>query len=645
MEAKPQYHYSPVPLQQVNITGGFWQYWQTINREASIPSVLNFLEGTGRIDAIKLEWKPGDPNEPHVFWDSDVAKWLEGVAYSLITHPDPALEARADEIIDLFAASQQPDGYLNSHFTVVEPQNRWTNLRDRHELYCAGHLTEAAVAYHQATGKDTFLKVMSRYADYISQTFGREEGKKRGYPGHEELELALVRLAEETGEKRYLELAKYFVDERGTEPHYYTQEALARGEDPNNWHWVTTDNEVSKVDYRYNQSHCPTREQTDAVGHSVRAVYLYSGMADIAAAYGDEALLKACERLFDSILNRRSYVTGGLGSASFNEGFTEDYDLPNDTAYAETCAAIGLIFWLRRMSQFACEGKYVDLLERALYNGFLVSTSLDGKRFFYSNPLAVNRKADPKKLAYQPKRVGWYSCSCCPPNVNRLLASLGSYIYAYNEHEIAVHLFAESEAEFALAQGKVKLSQHTLYPWNGDVSLMVQPERAMRFALRLRLPGWCETFSLEVNGQRVDAQLENGYLVLEREWKAGDELRYSMEFVPRRIYAHPAVEADRGRTALAYGPMIYCVEGVDNGDDLDNIIVPRGAVIDPVFEAELLGGIATLEGVSYVPVKDSTSPLYQDKPYGYETRTFKAIPFAYWENRAEGDMQVWLREE
>ncbi|NSW53296.1 MAG: glycoside hydrolase family 127 protein [Anaerolineae bacterium] len=644
MEHKPRYQYIPVPLRQVQITGGFWQAWQETNRAASILSVLHFLEETGRIDALKLQWKAGDPNQPHVFWDSDVAKWLEGACYSLVQHPDAELEARVEQVVTLLAASQQADGYLNSHYTVVEPDKRWTNLRDRHELYCAGHLMEAAVAHHQATGRDTFLNVMRRYADYIGQTFGPRPGQKRGYPGHEEIELALVRLAEETGEERYRELAKFFIDERGTQPHYYTQEAISRGEDPNNWHWVTTENEVSKVDYRYNQSHCPVREQTDAVGHAVRAVYLYSGMADIAAAYGDEALLQACERVFDSILHRRSYVTGGLGSQAQNEGFSEDYDLPNADAYAETCAAIGLIFWLRRMSQFACEAKYTDLLERALYNGFLVGLSHDGRRFFYSSPLAVDRQADSRYSNYQGHRAEWYGCSCCPPNVNRLLASLGSYLYASNDAEIVTHLYAESAADFNLAGGSVHLEQHTLYPWDGDIALELAPEVPMTFSVRMRIPGWCDSFTLEVNGISFDAQLEHGYLVLERQWQAGDTIRLKLRMAPRRVYAHPAVRVDRGRVALAYGPMLYCLEGVDNGEDLDRFVLPQGALIDPSFDPHLLGGVATLEGMVQVPQKSVSHPLYQEKPYPYELKSFKAIPFAYWDNRAEGDMLLWIRE-
>lgn len=639
------YRFQVPALSQVRITGGFWQQWQTAIREGSIPSVLDFLKSTGRVDAIKLDWKPGDAVTPHIFWDSDVAKWIEAVAYSLVHFPDPALAAEVDAIIDLYAAAQEEDGYINSYFAVVEPEARWTNLRDRHELYCAGHMMEAAVAMAESTGKRKFLEIMCHYADYIDSVFGPEEGKKHGYPGHEGIELALIRLGIFTGEERYLQLAQYFVNQRGQQPHYYTEEALARGDDPNDWHWVTVDQEVAKVDYRYNQSHCPVCEQDTAVGHSVRAMYLYSGMADVAAAFNDPALKTACERLFKSVTQRRMYVTGGLGSAAQNEGFTEDYDLPNDTAYVETCAAIGFIFWLRRMAQFDSERKYIDVLEQALYNAMLVGVSLDGRKFFYSSPLIVKRGETGEYSNFHGHRSAWFSCSCCPPNVARLVASLGQYLYQFNEDEIVVHLFAESEADFQLRGGKVSLKQSTQYPWHGEVRMQVQVAQPQTFSLRLRVPAWChEQYELRVNGKAVDGTHVNGYVRIQREWKAGDVISYHLPLQPRRLYPHPKVTVNAGRMALAYGPMLYCLESADNPGSLDGRMVLREALIDPVFQPDLMGGVITLKGPSLEQGDDPISPLYQDQPYHTYTRPFTAVPFAYWDNREEGDMQLWLRD-
>lgn len=645
MKSKVQYRYQIPKLSEVRITGGFWQQWQTAIREGSIPSVLDFLKSTGRVDAIKLDWHPGDEPKPHYFWDSDVAKWIEAAAYSLVHHPDDSLMAEVDAIVDMYAAAQGADGYINSYFAVVEPENRWVNLRDWHELYCAGHMIEAAVAYAESTGKNKFLELMCRYADYIDSLFGPEDGKKKGYPGHEEIELALVRLGVYTGEERYLRLAKYFVNQRGQEPHYYTAEAVARGVDPNDWHWVTVDNEVTKVDYGYNQSHCPVCQQDTAVGHSVRAMYLYSGAADVAAKFDDPELKTACERLFDSVSQRRMYVTGGLGSSAQNEGFTEDYDLPNDTAYVETCAAIGLVFWLQRMAQFDSERKYIDVLERALYNAMLVGVSLDGNKFFYSSPLIVKRGETGEYSNFHGHRSEWFSCSCCPPNVARLVASLGQYVYQYKEDEIVVHLFVDSEADFTLATGNVGLRQATHYPWNGEMTFTIQVEKPQVFALRLRVPEWCENkFELRVNGEFVDGEQCNGYVRLQREWQPGDMVSYQLVMEPRRIYPHPKVHENQGHVALAYGPMLYCLESADNPGELDQRVIMREALIDPVFRPDLMNGVITLQGPSIENGYDVETPLYQSRPYRRIEKHFTAIPFAYWDNREEGDMQLWLRD-
>ncbi|MCD4752739.1 MAG: glycoside hydrolase family 127 protein [Anaerolineaceae bacterium] len=643
-EQSPRYQFHPPALKDVQFTGGFWKYWQTINTDVSIPAIYHQLEMTGRIEGVKQLWKDGDPNPPHIFWDSDIAKWIEAAAYSLAHHPDKALETVVDAIVDEYEKVQESDGYINSYFQHFEPENRWTNVRDRHELYCAGHMIEAAVAYHQATGKRKFLDIMMSFADYIDLVFGPDEGQKHGYPGHEEIELALVKLSEHTGDEKYQKLSAYFINQRGTQPHYYTAEALARGDDPDNWNWVTLENEVSKVDYRYNQSHLPVREQSVAVGHSVRAVYLYSGMADIAASTNDEALLQALERLFESILQHRSYVTGGLGSDPENEGFSDDYDLPNENAYAETCAAIGLIFWLQRMTNFDCERKYMDLLERTLYNGMLVGLSFDGTKFFYSSPLAVHRGETGEYSNFHGHRTDWHGCSCCPPNVARLLASLGQYFSSASENEIILHSYADSETLYRLEQGNITLIQETRYPWDGRVEVTVGTETPLLFKLRLRLPDWCDTFYLSVNGETIQPEMVKGYLVIDRRWQQGDVVSLSLEMQPRRIHAHPAIRPNRNRVVLAYGPLLYCLEGVDNGSDLDNFYLPEDAEIAVRFDDGLLGGINILEGSGYRETISDALPLYQDKAYPKTEMPFKAIPFAYWDNRGEGDMQLWLRE-
>lgn len=627
---------NPPTIDRIEIHGGFWGPRLRTNREVTLPAELENLRQTGHIDALRLDWKPGDPNPPHIFWESDLAKWMEAVAYILQQGPDPELERALDQIIDLLAAAQQPDGYLNAHFTVVEPQKRWSNLRDWHELYCTGHLIEAAIAHHEATGKRTFLDVMIRYADYIDSQFGTEEGKIRGYPGHQEIELALVRLYRLTAEKRYLDLSRFFIDERGRQPHYFDIEARARGEDPGDF---------GRGGYAYNQSHLPVREQHDAVGHSVRALYMYSAMADLALETGDESLLAACDRLFESVSQRRIYVTGGLGSSRINEGWTSDYDLPNEDAYAETCAAIGLIFWMERMLRLRLDRHYSDLMERALYNGFLSGISLTGDTFFYVNPLAVRRQGREEiNERHTGERQGWFGCACCPPNVARLLASLGRYVYSEDEKSLAIHLYVQSRARLRVGDQEVDLSVQTDYPWDGEIVIEVNPEAQAEFEIRLRIPGWCEEWSLEVNGEAVDASLEAGYLVLDREWKPGDRITLSLSMAVRRLYADPRVEAARGRVALARGPLIYCIESVDNETPVERIALPRTSELSAHQRTDLLGEIVTIDAEACRLVPSAVGDLYTDAPPVREKTQLTAIPYYAWANREVGDMSVWIWE-
>jgi DUF1680 family protein len=621
--------FTPLPFSKVTIEGGFWGPRLDTNRAVTIPIEYQQCQDTGRIDAFKLDWSPGRLPVPHIFWDSDVAKWIEAASYSLAGHPDPQLEARLDEVITLIAASQQPDGYLNSHFSAVEPEKRWTNLRDWHELYCAGHMTEAGVAHFQATGKRTLLDVVSRYADHIGRVFGTGPGQKRGYPGHPELELALVKLYHVTGERRYLDLSQYFVDERGRQPHYYDQEARLRGDDPAAF-WAKT--------YAYMQAHLPVREQRQVTGHAVRAMYLYSAMADLAGETGDQGLLSAGEALWDHLCTRNLYLTGGIGPSRSNEGFTRDYDLPNETAYTETCAAIGLVFWNHRLLQLEGEARYADTLERALYNGVLSGVSLSGDLFFYENPLA--------SLGAH-HRQPWFDCACCPPNLARLLASLGSYVYSYNEAGVAVHLYVQGRGQFALPGGPLTLHQATNYPWDGVVAFSLEMDHPMQFELSLRFPGWCRQASLSVNGQEqpVDNRVTSGYIRLERDWRPGDQVRFEMDMPVERVYAHPEVLQDVGKVALQRGPLVYCVEQVDQDFPVDRLVLPKESPLLAGFEPYLLGGVVKLTGPARVSEdQDWGKQLYRPQPATLKAGMLTAIPYYAWDNRQPGGMAVWLPE-
>jgi hypothetical protein len=565
-----------------------------------------------------------------MFWDSDVAKWIEAASYSLAMHPDPQLDGLLDEVIALIAQAQHADGYLNTWFTTIDPRDRWTNLRDWHELYCAGHLIEAAVAHYEATGKRTLLDVLCRYADHIGSMFGPGPGQKRGYCGHPEIELALVKLAHATGERRYMELSRYFVDERGRQPHYFDQEARARGEDPATF-WARS--------YEYNQSHLPVREQPEVVGHAVRAVYLYSATADLSAEYGDAGLLGACKRLWTHLTTKRTYVMGGIGASRSNEGFTSDYDLPNESAYAETCAAIGLIFWAHRMLQLDLDRRYTDVLELALYNAVLSGVSLDGETFFYDNPLASTGTHH---------RQAWFSCPCCPPNLARLLASLGAYVYAQNETDAVVHLYIQGAGQFQIDGQRVTLRQETNYPWDSSVVLHMELERPASFGLRLRLPGWCAAPQVHVNGAKVDvsAASEAGYLRIAREWQDGDQVALDLPMPVERVYAHPAVVANAGQVALRRGPLVYCLEQVDHSVPLHRIALPEMADLTPRFAPDLLGGMVVLGG-SGVALDDAgwDGVLYRSDRPTTQPCSITAIPYYAWDHREPGPMRVWIRSQ
>jgi len=630
---------TPVAQSKVMIDGGFWGERLRVNREVTLPIEYKQCKDTGRIDAFRLGWKEGESDPPHVFWDSDLAKWVEGAAYSLATCPDAGLEKKLLEVVDLIVSAQQDDGYLNTHFTVVEPEKRWTNLRDRHELYCAGHLMEAATAHYEATGKDNFLRAMCRYADYIDTVFGRGRGKKRGYPGHEEIELALVKLYRATGQGKYLQLAKFFVDERGRKPHYFDREARLRNEDPGQY---------NHGNYDYTQAHLPVREQKTAEGHAVRACYLYAGMADVAAETGDIELLAACRKIWDSIVQKRLYIHGGVGSSRFGERFTLDYDLPNEEAYAETCAAIALVFFAHRMLQIDPDGRYADVMEQALYNGIISGVSLDGERFFYDNYLASRPGVHRFTRQKSPVRQEWFGCACCPPNIARLLASFGQYVYSQANGAVYVHLFAQGCAAFTLGRREVTLTQTTRYPWDGEVEIEVSPDSPAAFAVAVRIPGWCEGARVTVNGKRPgkDAILRKGYLKIRRRWEKGDKLELTLPMPATRVEAHPSVSHDCGRVALRRGPVLYCLEEKDNGKDLSDILLPRGAALKVVKGASgILKGVPVISAGGFRRDRAGwKGTLYRTSPSRLRPCRIFAIPYFMWANRGEGEMLVWIRD-
>jgi len=630
LEASTWQFYKPVPYTAVTIADSFWEPRIRVNREQTLLHVYRMCRETGRIDAFKLDWKPGMEPVPHIFWSSDVAKWIEAASYSLATHHDPALDALLDETIDLVVKAQQPGGYLNPYFTVVKSEQRWTNLRDMHELYCAGHLIEAGVAHFQATGKRVLLDAVCRYVDCIDTVFGNQPGKKRGYPGHEEIELALVKLYQVTGEKRYLHLSQYFVDERGHQPHYFDIEAHLRGEDPKAF-WAKT--------YEYNQSHLPVREQSEVVGHAVRAMYLYSAMADLARELGDHTLFQACTQLWNHLCTKRMYITGGIGSSWHNEGLTRDYDLPNESAYAETCAAIGLVLWSHRMLQLDCDDRYADVMERVLYNGMLSGISLDGHRFFYENPLTSPGTHH---------RQEWFDCACCPPNVARLLASLGQYIYSCNNTEVVVHLYIQSSARLTLGGREITVHQETTYPWAGMITIQLGMDEPAVFGLNLRIPAWCRTARLSVNGDAIDlsGHVTKGYARVERLWHPGDHVVLALDMPVERIYAHPDVRQDAGCVALQRGPLIYCLEGVDHTVPLHRIVLPMSADLASQFEPGALGGIVVIKGSAQAAGdNDWEGMLYRSWPASTYLCTITAIPYYAWGNRTPGEMRVWLQAE
>jgi len=571
------------------------------------------------------------------FQDSDVAKWLEAVAYALEIEPNEALAAKADAVIDIIGRAQQADGYLNTYFIIKEPQHKWQNLLECHELYCAGHLIEAAVAYYEATGKDALLNTLRKYADHICARFGAGAGKIRGIPGHQEIELALYRLYKVTGEKQYLQTAQYFIDERGKQPSYFKEELARR-----DWyHW-----NPNPEDTLYAQNHLPVRRQTTAVGHSVRAVYMYTAMAALAAEGNDDGLLHACKTLWHNIVHRQMYITGGIGATYHQESFTTDYDLPNDTVYAETCASIAMVFFAKQMLGIEPLGEYADIMELQLFNGILSGMQLDGKKFFYVNPLesvpGVSGVQHGHKHAL-PTRPEWFGCACCPPNVARLMTSLGHYAWGEKDDTIFAHLYMGGTAHFQVGGG-VQIDCRTNYPWDGEITYTLTPAiKENPFTLAIRLPAWSADAALHLNGHPANADIRNGYAYLTRPWQTGDTLTLTLNMTPRRVYAHTKVRANAGCVALMRGPLVYCFEECDNGADLAALQLPRNAEITAQHEnMPGIGGIVTLHAAGQR--RSSGDALYSTAPPQVAPAALRAIPYYAWANRAPGGMRVWMHE-
>ncbi|MFM9276930.1 glycoside hydrolase family 127 protein [Paenibacillus jiagnxiensis] len=641
------------PVKGVIVDDSFWKKYKQVVAEEVIPYQWKALndelpdtEPSHAIENFKIA--AGESSGEYygtVFQDSDLAKWLETVAFSLRDHPNPDLEARADEVIDLLGRAQAEDGYLNTYYLLKEPGNRWTNLRDNHELYCAGHFIEAAVAYYETTGKTKLLHIMEKYVSLIQQTFGTEDGKLKGYPGHEEIELALIKLYGVTGKDQYLMLARYFIEQRGQEPIYFIEEQEKRKLIQTSPTW-NDDNHINfGLGFEYQQAHKPVREQTEAVGHAVRAMYLYIAMADLAAVTGDASLLQACETLWEDVTNHKMYITGGIGSAVNGEAFTSGYDLPNDSMYCETCASVGLVFWANRMLRLTPDRKYSDVLERALYNGTISGMDLDGKRFFYVNPLEANAFQSSRKDQEHVKteRQKWFFCACCPPNLARMIASVEDHVYTQTEDTLYTHLYIAGKASLVLSGQEVEIIQTHRYPWNADLSFAIQTAKQASFKWAFRVPSWCKKAELKVNGETVSLDhLEKGYAVIQRTWKDGDVVTLHLAMPVERMRSHPLVSMNQQQVALQRGPVVFCLEEADNGPNLAGLRLPKCSLIREEFDESLLGGVVKLIAGGYRV--ESPAALYSSEPQEWIPQTLTAIPYYAWCNRTQGEMRVWIYE-
>ena len=634
------YPITPVPFTAVKISDAFWAPRIETNRAVTIPAIFRKCEETGRIDnfAIAGGLMEGEYTGER-YNDTDVYKTIEGASYSLMVRPDPDLEGYLDAVIAKIAAAQEPDGYLYTPRTAspgkVQPgtgAERWSELAVSHELYNAGHLYEAAAAHHLATGKRTLLDVALKNADLIARTFGPEPGKRKGFPGHQEIELALVKLGRLTGRAEYGELAKYFLEQRG-------RDLVLTPYPPGDRFAIY--NEPDQI-----QAHKPVLEQDEAVGHAVRLTYMAAGMADVAALTGEEAYFEAVRRLWENVAARKMYITGGVGSRHDRERFGDDYELPNRTGYLETCASIGMVLWNHRMFLSTGEGGYLDVMERAMYNGVLAGVSLDGTLFFYPNPLESDGKFPFNKG--RAGRAPWFGVACCPGNISRFLPSVPGYVYATRDEALYVNLFIAGTAEVDVGGQAVTVIQETRYPWSGAVRITVEPERKRRFAVHVRIPGWAQGrpvptdlysyagngsdaspgVSVRVNGLPVSADLDQGFARIRRAWRKGDRIDIDLPMEPRRVASHPQVKDNEGRVAVERGPLVYCAEGADNDGRALGLVLADGAMLRAEERPGFLGGLVAL----------TTNALTA----GLDPRPLVLIPYYAWAHRGDGEMAVWL---
>ena len=638
-----------ISLNDIKIQDTFWDRYVELVKKIIVPyqwDILNDkIEGVETSHCI-MNFKIAAKREKGefygaVFQDSDLAKWLEAVAFSLATCPDKELEETADEVIELIGAAQGEDGYVNTYFTIKEPTLRFANLMEGHELYCAGHLMEAAVAYYRATGKDNFLHIVERFADLICDEFSLSKNSK-GYPGHQEVEIGLFKLYEVTGQIRYLEQAKMFLDRRGKQPNYFLEEI----KNPN---FKQTIDEFKNYDISYSQSHLPIREQKTAEGHAVRAVYMYCAMADVAAAYDDKELLKVCETLWNNIVEKRMYITGSIGSSGILERFTTDYDLPNNSNYSETCASIGLALFGRRMAQISKDGKYFDIVEKALYNTVLSGIAMDGKSFFYVNPLEVwpdNCIPRTSKEHVKPVRQKWFGVACCPPNVARTLASLGEYIYLVEKDAIWINLFISSKTKTVITDQEVSLDMQTNFPYDGHVRIAINSKIATVGKLFLRIPEYAKEYKVLIDGILVSPlEKQNGYCVLNLEF-SNQIIDIEFDMKPRIVRANPLVKEDIGKVAIMKGPLVYCMEEVDNESNLPAYYIDSSSELKEYYDENLLGGTMVIQCEGKKIVQDSweTKKLYSEQKATFEEKKLTLIPYPYWGNRKTGEMLVWIKE-
>ncbi len=614
----------PVSFSDVTINDAFWSPRLKTVADATLKACIEYTENkTGRIRNFeKAARRKGEKHEGIYYDDSDVYKALEAMAYSLRNHPNAALEAKADEWINKIAAAQLPDGYLNTYYILTDLDQRWTDM-ERHEDYCAGHLIEAGIAYHNTTGKRKLLDVAIRLADHIDTTF--RVNNRPWVSGHQEIELALMKLYHHTKKEKYLQLATWFLEQRGR--------GYGKGKIWDEW-----------KDPKYCQDDVPVKEQKEITGHAVRAMYLYTGAADVAAVTGDAGYVKAMNTVWEDVVYRNMYLTGGIGAQARNEGFGIDYDLPNEQAYSETCASVGMVYWNQRMNMLSADTRFVDVLERSLYNAALDGLSLTGDRFFYGNPLASTGTHS---------RREWFGTACCPSNIARLVASLGNYIYNTSADGVYINLFIGSNTKVKVGGTEVALQLQTGYPWRGATTIEVTPAQKKNFALHVRLPGWLaqpvpgELYLyaekkelkpvIKVNGGVVDYTVDKGYAKISRSWRKGDQLSIELPMEVRQVVSRPELKQNKDRVALQYGPLVYCVEGKDNNNNAWNLVVPTNPQFDVTYQNNLLGGINTISFIANVATVSADGK-------SIETRTQKitAIPYFTWNNRGASPMQVWL---